>query len=329
MISKIINTTTTKSNFVQIENFNFRKEYENELLLFFKPEVFFPAHEYSEKIIEMTINKLSGYKVVTSGMAMLSGDFIKKHEIMDRHYGFINKLSKQAGKIVTDEEKEKIKTTLDIHNINEYKILGGHEFLSEFKNETLDSLGKIWFSKPCAKIRSGFYGLTSEVNNQKIILINGFHPAQLDHFQKSTHKIVIVLVHTNTDWKILKNNLAGNTFPEKAGRDSIRGEIFANKDYYGAETVSANFNFVHLSAGPFEALFEINNFLSCIPATSFKLSETLVGTALQKNKNDDSIIQTCLSNPVIEYDNKPTDLFSFTEEQNTTEAIDNFIKKYL
>ena len=328
MIDKIINALNDPNDFIAIQDFNFRKDKENELLLFFKPEVFFPKIEFTKKILEMTFQKLIAHEVEISGMAMLYGNFIKEHEIMDRHYGFINKMSKNASSIVTDEEKEKIKTLLEISNINDYRISGGHEFLNEFPTQNLESLGKIWFSKPSIKIRSGFYAMTCEVENRKIILINGFHPAQLAHLQNPDHKIVVVLIHSNTDWKILKNDLAGNTFPEKADQKTIRGEIFANKDKYGAANVSANFNFVHLSAGAFEALFEINNFLSVFPTLNFDLTQTNIGKILLKKGLNKTAIINSIHNPVKKIDSKIIDLFSYTEEQNTLTAIDNFSRLF-
>ena len=328
MITKIIESIALQKDFIEIQKFDFENDKENELLLFFKPEVFFSDKEYSDKIIEMTFEKLANCNVKISGIAMLSGDFIKQHEIMDRHYGFINKISKNASTIITSEETEKIKTLLEIENINDYKILGGHEFLNYFKNQTLETLGQFWFSKPCVKIRSGFYAISCEVEGQNIILVNGFHPSQLAHFQNKNHKIVVALVHTNTDWNILKNEMIGNTFPEKAIPNSVRGELFINRTKYGAMQVSANYNFVHLSAGPFEALFEINNFLSHFPNEHFDLEATSVAQKIIQKNLIIETIQKIISNPIIDINGKNTDLFTYTEEMNTTQAINSFQKFY-
>lgn len=323
MISKIIEATKVKSDFVPIIPFSFNHHKENEMLLFFKPEVFFNGARTAD-IIGMVMKKLSGAGVETSGMALLRGNFIREHEIMDRHYGFINRMSKNAGKIATAEEKEKMKSLLGIENMDEYKITGGHEFLSTFHTESMESLGKIWFSKPCVKIRSGFYALTCESEGQKVILVNGFHPSQLAFFQNPDHQIVVVLVNSNTPWGSLKNGLAGNTFPEKAGAETIRGEIFNNKEKYGAKHVTANFNFVHLSAGPFEALFEINNFLSRFPGMTLDLSQTAVAKKMHETGLTSSDVTTCIQNPAVKLNGKPSDLFSVTEEINTGEAISKY-----
>jgi len=43
---------------------------------------------------------------------------------MDRHYGFINKLSKNASKILENDDLEKIYSLLEITDRENYKIYG-------------------------------------------------------------------------------------------------------------------------------------------------------------------------------------------------------------
>ena len=54
--------------------------------------------KYTQLIIEMAMEKLREYQVSISGALLLSGTRLEELEIMDRHYGYINKLSKQASK---------------------------------------------------------------------------------------------------------------------------------------------------------------------------------------------------------------------------------------
>lgn len=315
--SNILAAVSKKNDFELIQEFQFTHSDENELLLFFKPESFFADDVHAAKLIDMVFAKLASFDVKISGIAKLSGEFIRKFEIMDRHYGFINRMSKTASTGLNQEELEKLMAVTGISDLAGWEILGGHEFLQAFPSQTIDSLGQYWFSKPSLKVRSGLYAQTFEVEGKNVILVNGFHPAQLAHLQNSNHKVVIVLVHTNTNWSVLKNDLAGNTFPEKASAQSIRGEILSNKELYKAEKVTANFNFVHLSAGAFEALFEINNFLSCIPEAHYSIEKTNVARKVK----DLDVVNKAIANPVKEFDGKPIDLFSKTEEINTTEAI--------
>ena len=186
-----------------------------------------------------------------------------------------------------------------------------------------------WQTKKSIKLRSGFYIQQYSIKEQQVILANGFHPSQLKHYTNPLHKIVLLLLNSHTDWKILKNDLAGDTFPEWAKGDSIRGEIFGNRQKYGIQNVSISNNCVHLSAGPFEALFEINNFLSNIKDIDFSLDKTNIARLMNKNGFEKEEIRRCLLNPKIQIDEIPTDLFTLTEEKNSNEAISEYRKYFI
>lgn len=319
--------SSDKEEFI-IKNFelNNTKNIQNELLFFWKPECFLVNDiNYTKNIIEMVLQKFKLYEVNISVVLLLSGKRLDELSIMDKHYGFINKLSRKASEIINGDELLKIQQNLEINNLKEYKILGGHEFLKKFNNFTEDSLDDLWRTKKSIKLRSGFYIQKYTINGENVILINGFHPSQLKHFTNFSHKIIVLLLHSDTDWKILKNDLVGNTFPEKAKQDSIRGEIFTNTHKYGIQDVSISNNCVHLSAGPFEALFEMDNFLKNIQNIEFNLSRTNMYSLMIKSGLKKEEIEKCLSNPKFQFNEKQTDLFTFTEDKNSSEAIKDYI----
>jgi hypothetical protein len=136
-------------------------------------------------------------------------------------------------------------------------------------------------------------------------------------------------LHSDTDWKALKNDLVGNTFPEKAKHDSIRSIMFKEGDKYGIPSVSISNNCVHLSAGPFEGLFEIDNFLQGVEAARFRLQETLVSRLMIERRLSDKDVVRCMQNPTARVDEKETDLFTFTEEKDSQEAIYDYTKCFV
>lgn len=327
LIDKIIETKLSNINEYLIKDINFKINKKNELLFFFKPECFlFEDVNYTKSILNMVFHKFKEFHVTISGAIFLKGDKLEESGIMDRHYGYINKLSRNASKIITDLEREKIQHCLVIDNLENYLLVGGHEFLNLFKEFDENSLEKLWITKKSEKLRSGFYVQKYNIKDKKLILVNGFHPAQLMHFTKSSRKIVLLLLHSDTEWKILKNNMVGNTFPEKADSVSIRGELFKNHDKYGAKNVSISNNFVHLSAGPFEALFELKNFLMNLKVVNFKLSLTNIYRLMIENRLNIKDVENCISNPSVNIDNKKIDLFTFTEDNNTLDAISSYVK---
>lgn len=294
----------------------------NELLFFFKPECFlFDDETHTRAIIEMSLKKLEENKVKVCGAVFFSGNALASLEIMDKHYGYINSMSKTASTSVGENDVKAMKEALNINPAENLPVLGGHEFLKlhpEMNDATLDAL---WATKKSLRLRSGFYYQAFQIGEQQVIMVNGFHPAQLSHFTKDGRKIVLLALRSDADWATLKNNLVGDTFPEKADPASIRGELFKNNAKYGVESVTIANNFAHLSAGPFEAYYELNNFLARSTVANYSITQSLVYNKLKSQGLTEELILKPISNPSIKIDSKINDLFSCTENKDTSEAI--------
>jgi hypothetical protein len=303
-------------------------DWRNELVLFIKPEAFMvPQADQTAKIAGLVLEKLAAFEAHVAGVALIGGRVLDRLEIMSAHYGLINKLSRTASQALSGEDREKIAAGLG-HAIEGYDIVGGHEYLAQYPNETSRDLDTLWFAGRSTKVRSGFYVKTAEKEGRKLILVNAFHPEQLNHFTDPTHRIALLLIHSNNSWSALKNTMVGATFPDKADPSSIRGLLHHNPAPYGFESVTIANNAVHLSAGPFEGLFEINNFFGKLtnldPAvTRPRAVQQMVAAGLTIDEALGS-----LANPIVTEDPKPTDLFSATEDMDTEAAIAVY-KQYL
>ena len=295
---------------------------ENELVFFFKPELL--EVEDPQKLqnsLDLVEKKFSEFNVKVSGAAIVPGIVLEEHEIMNRHYGFINQLSRMASEMVDEDIRQRLFEKLDVDNPERYQILGGHEFLVHFETD-IKSLSEVWFAQEAIKLRSGFYFIADTFHDQKIILVNGFHPSQLEHFTREDHRIYLMLLHSDTDWASLKFDLVGDTFPKRANQGSIRGILYANPTKFGQEEVGINTNGVHLSAGPFEAAFEVVNFFGDL--IEFDPGETpplAIQKTLEVGLSRRQSLEL-LGNPEVD----DSDLFSETENLDTAAAVD-IVKK--
>lgn len=328
LIELIFNSIKQKEPTHLISQFHFRQKYENELLFFFKPECFFSNnHKHILQLLHMVLEKFQAYHVHISGVLLLKGHCLETLAIMDRHYGYINRLSRNASHLLNSNEIEEMRRLLPTIPGQGVTIWGGHEFLALHPNYTCHTLNELWNTKHSLKLRSGFYFQLYESlspDTSPFILVNGFHPAQLQHFTKADHCVVVLLLNSDTGWIDLKYRLVGDTFPEKADPASIRGTLFQQPQTYGVDKISVSFNGVHLSAGPFEALVEIQNFLSHVRDTGFQLKDTNVFYLMNHAGINQESFNHCLNNPVTTINHNTIDLFSFTEGKNTTEAINDF-----
>ncbi len=323
LIKKIAALAPTTDDFAIMQPVNIGREtHRNELLLFVKPEIFIVQDTAQvEAALDLVFAKLAEFGASVSGIAVVGGKVLEEAEIMNRHYGYINRLSRFASQMVDAEDRQKIATALELPNLDGITIYGGHEYLKAHPGEDCFDLDTLWFTKKSLKIRSGFYVQHYTKDGENFILVNGFHPAQLLHFTDPTHRIVLVLVHSDTSWATLRNEMVGATFPEKAVPHSIRGTLYAHAEAYGLGTVSIANNGVHLSAGPFEGLFEINNFFGKILDLDIKKQPPLL---LKKMLAAGLPMQTALKaleNPIVTESPKPTDLFTATEDVESDAAV--------
>lgn len=317
----IVNLPTAETSATLIAPAVGQTTLENELLLFIKPEVFMVEDpEAISRTMNLVFSKLEQFGVKIRGVAIVGGRFLERYEIMGRHYGLINRLSRQASGILSVEDRNAIEQALGIELVD-CEVLGGHEYLQEFPGSTPEELDQLWFSGRSTKIRSGFYVRLQQVGERRIVLVNAFHPEQLAHFTNPGHRIVLMLLHSDTDWSLLKSNMVGATYAERADPNSIRGILHLDPSTYGFDSVTVANNAVHLSAGPFEGGFEIVNFFGSIGGFDPAATPPLVIRRLAKDGSTVISALMALENPTSSDPSSSLDLFSATEEMNTSEAL--------
>ncbi len=301
--------------------------WQNELVLFMKPEVQMVSDPaFIRQSAQFILEKLAEYQAEVHGIAIVGGQFLSDHGIMDRHYGYINYLSKQASKVLAADDLAKIAAAFGLASSAGIPLYGGHEWLAAHPNATIPDLDGYWFSKKAIKIRSGFYIQMYEKDGMPFILVNGFHPSQLNHFTAPDHRIVLMLLHSNTPWQSLRNDLIGNTFPEKAAPSSIRGAFFANPAQYGLTKVEISQNGVHLSAGPVEGAFEVLNFFGSLYQGAAEKPLPLLIRRLMAAGLSAAAADQVRANPPVIVGEKHTDLFSATEDMDTDAAIEFWLQ---
>jgi len=322
LCNKIAETVSSCDSYSTIQPVKVgQSEYRNEFLLFVKPEIFMVEKaEPIKKTLELVFAKLNEFNVETNGMMIVGGKVLDQLEIMSSHYGFINRLSRSASKMLDRDDRTKMAEALGI-SLDGHEILGGHEYLIKYPNENALDLDQLWFSRKSIKLRSGFYFQAYKKGNENIILVNGFHPAQLSHFTEPSHRILLIMAHSNTDWVTLRDRMIGNTFPERAERESIRGTLYAQPRAFGLESVSIANNGIHMSAGPYEGMFEIANFFGKILKLNLEQEPPLLLQRMFEAGMERSQALSALANPMIPSDSKPIDLFTATESMDTGKAI--------
>lgn len=289
---------------------SFESTRQNQLLFFLKPEAF------ATDPIRIALETLDRYQIEMSGCLLVSGHRLSTLGLMDRHYGYINNLSRSASGTISEEHRLIIAEALGVSR--DVPILGGHEVLDHYKDLAPHSLNQLWMTKKSYRVTSGFYAQAYKIEDKQIIIVNGFHPAQLEHFTNPDHAIALMIINSDLPWTFLRQQVIGDTFPDRANPGSIRGQLYSKSAQIGVE-VSASKNHCHLSAGPFEALFEMENFFSRLREAKFDISRTSLSRALRKIAPSLNVGEL-LANPSLTQGPIGASLFEITEGCDLTSA---------
>ena len=294
----------------------------NEFLFFIKPEITVKSETINlEKILELIGEKISTFGFNIHNIKILSANYLDKFDIIAQHYGIINKIASDARQNLSDGAKEKFKEIF-AQPLEESSVLGGMEILTKYQDFNAYSLDYLWQNLENKKLAGGTYCEEIKIDNEKIYLINGFHPRQLKHFTEKGRSIVVFTLSSDLSWAEARSNFIGATRPSDAKEGSLRRELLDRKDEFGLAEVSQGVNGVHLSAGPVEALIELKRYNSNF-ADNTQIKEFLAfsfGKKLAENFSLDTI-EKILSNPNVEVNGKAVSIFDLTEEKDSDEAV--------
>ena len=319
ILTGIKNTDCDKGDYrILYEDYDIA-ERTNELLFFTKPELIRSISEENiANIFSLILTRLSAFEIGIKTIILLTGLYLDENEIISRHYGIID----EVARFPWDYFPEKTRRTFgEIFGkpADRLRILGAFDYSKRF-NIDHEKLAEFWLGHDIRKIASGVYCVYD--HERDVYLVNGFYPRMLNHFTSKDSIVIGFVLETDRSWKELRNNFLGTTDPAKSATGSLREELLRKKDNLGIKTVSANFNGVHLSAGPVEALVELIRF-TCDNRTPLGLKSP---SAFSFGKNlyhrfSSTEIAMILSNCRVSYRNKEYSVFDLTEEVDSNEAI--------
>ena len=127
-----------------IRPFMFPGQHENQLLFFLKPEVFMLEVDQASRVVELAVSHLLVYGVHMDGAAVVPGPHLSRSGTMDRHYGYINQMSREASTLLTPSDREAVLSALEV--TTEVPMLGGQSVLRGvlFPRQSLPPVGMVY-----------------------------------------------------------------------------------------------------------------------------------------------------------------------------------------
>ncbi len=292
----------------------------NHFVLFMKPELLAVADGVKlNAVLDVIGAALRKYGVETGAVRALNGPYLARHKIMEEHYGVINRASRLGRAALSPPTRQKLEAECP-----EVKsILGAHQFLERYPQVSAFALNVIIDTLGSKKVSSGKYYTVVNVQGERSIVLNGFHPQQLLHYTQPGQVLVAFECWTDTDWEVLRQQMTGATDPARAAEGSIRRTLRERSHDLGLPEVTTATNGVHCSAGPFEAMLEFCRFFSEHGGKAIiRPGATPFGQMLQARGLRQKDIAALAKNPLLGEGSAAAYVFNQTEDKNSDFAAD-------
>ncbi len=297
-------------------------EAKNEFLFFVKPEITLNSKQIKlDEILRLIFEKLDEFDFHKKSIRIINAKYLKKHKIINQHYGVISKLSSELRNTISDSAKKVFEKEYGVSFVNA-NILGSIEFLKKHSFFSPMALSMLWQNSAFTKLAGGTYVQKLSFDGDDIFLVNGFHPRQLEHFTTPGRCIIAMTLVSDCDWVVARNKLIGKTNPAEAEKGSVRNELLLKRDSFGLKNISSSWNGVHLSAGPIEALIELMRYNSDFDSAKIStISDFQFGKQLINEFGEEKTL-LLLENPSVNFNNKLEPIFDLTEEMNSDTCIE-------
>ena len=297
----------------------------NQAVLFSKPVHHLNINLTSEEIDLEIQNFLDIHNIYIRSYKKINGIDLKSHKTLNKHYGIYDyaaSIDKIQDLIISKKAKiifEK-KYNIGWEKAIELKKLDSLKNLKKRYNFSSLELSNLWNDKDNNQVIKVQPGLViSYISSLDIFLTNGFFPLMIDLFYNPIFIMNYYVIEFDSDklkWDEFRKNILGITDCSKSSKDSFRSLMYKK---YKVCNPGTN-NFVHGSAGPFEALIE-----RMIHEKNFSFSTNPIGVYLLTRNMNEGQFNKWFQKQSIE--NKSF-IFDETEEKNSNQII-NFLNETL
>lgn len=305
----------------------------NEFVVFLKPEATDFAKSIDvEAVTKVALDALDKFGVKIHDVRVMNGKFLAEHQMMDGHYGVINRISRQGLQALTPEVQAKV---TEMAEGDKNVVFGAHQLMAIRPALSAEALSVLSDSVGTTKLGGGTYAIPAKVDGKRVVILSPFHPYQLEHFTDFGKTIACFKCSSSRSWKELRNNLVGATNPLKAEAGSVRRQFLERKDELRLPDVSQGMNGLHLSAGPLEGMVECMRFFARHDGSALQYEDTAFGKMLAKAGYSRQAIDDLAQNPTLDIAPELRDqvggkavisAFDATEETDAVDAVVLFDK---
>lgn len=297
---------------------------QHHLLLMLKPELT-SIHKgvQLDRILDELFLRLDNHDIEIGAVRVISSLYLKEKKIIEKQYGMLNKISKNGLSELSDTAKKMLFFKYPEFKQKEHFIYGGHQFLQKYEELTPYGLELLTRNMKVDKLGAGTYAIKAEVDGEQMLLLNSFHPCQIEWFTAPAKSIIVMECFSKKPMRMLREDFIGATDPKEAKAGSFKHMLLSEQKRFGLTNVCTRFNGIHLSPGPVEAMAGMIHYFRT-PETRLTPAHTLFGQLLKKNGFSDESLDLLCEDVSIHSSEVP--VFELTENLNWDESLDLLTK---
>lgn len=283
----------------------------NELCVFLKPEITSLAAEQFSTVCGIVRTAFEENSVEITETVAIAGADLQKRQAVEEHYGVIDQISRAGLKAVTPTSANAIRAFAEDKRAE--AVYGAHQFLEHFSEFSAEALAVLYDNLDSERFGGGAHAAPVEYRGAMQIVMNGFHPDQIERYYRPGACILAFRCRSASPWVQLRKEMTGSTNPRSAPANSIRGRLLTLAADLGLAHFYSGMNGIHASAGPLEGAIEIERF--------FEADRTTLTFASALETISPGLYEQMSSNPVIEVGSNAQSAFDWTEETDAVEAL--------
>lgn len=285
-----------------------------QFLVMLKPELATrAAADDGGDVLAVVLDRLRAGGVDIGAVRVLSTAYLAAHRVMQWHYAMLYQVSTRGPEAVPEAVRQRLAERYPRMATAPHRVLGGHQFLEKFPDFTPYALDALTRNLTVSKLGAGVYAIEALLDGEPWLLLNPFHPCQLEHFTRPGRSMVLMECRTERPLKEIRHTVVGGIDPAAAEDGSVRGLLFRRREELGLWNVCTRLNGIHASPSPVEAMFTVQRYFSPAHAP-MPLEDTVLGMRLAAAGADLSTVQALDRNPEMTLAGCRGPLFEITED---------------
>lgn len=223
----------------------------NEWCFFFKPSITAAvARPGLKNAVGLALDLFDHHGMTVIEAHAISPGYMDTHHLSLRNYRELVELAMYASTLAADSPVLQAAPDFD-------RVLGAYEALAKLELD-IPELSRLWYSAVhYYRLGRAVIAAVVPLEGERVLLVNGFIPGQVSTYGQPGTVTVVLRLASDLTWSAARHRVLGATNPADAVPGSFRYELWARREEIGLPRVDFNWNGAHLSAGPLEAIYEL------------------------------------------------------------------------